>query len=162
MFSARTAVPPTPIGNTLLTMARRSADYLQLVQLLSDLDEAKVKLSTEVIGQSTVVVVKSQVSGANLAHPQLLLLETGGGHRVSVFFLRNKPPNDRHTLDFAISNCRKNRSLTQTSPSLTSASFFLVRTFSTSCSTFWASSTLPSAPSCSALAKSFPISSFSS
>lgn len=37
-----------------------------------------------------------------------------------------------------------------------------MRTFSTSCRTFWASSTFPSAPSCSALASSFPISSFSS
>lgn len=45
---------------------------------------------------------------------------------------------------------------------LTSASFFLVRTFSTSCRTFWASSTFPSAPSCSAFASSFPISSFNS
>ena len=33
-----------------------------------DLDEAKVKFPTEVIGQSTVVVVDSQVGRAHLQH----------------------------------------------------------------------------------------------
>lgn len=79
----------------LLNTVRSGAAYLQLVQLLSDLDEAQVELPAEVIGQSTVVVVKAQVGGAHLAHPQLLLLETGRGHGVSVFFLENKPPNNK-------------------------------------------------------------------
>lgn len=78
--------------NVQLNTARSSAVYLQLVQLLSDLDEAQVELPSEVISQSTVVVMQAQVGGAHLAHPQLLLLETGRGHGVSVFFLRNKAP----------------------------------------------------------------------
>lgn len=45
---------------------------------------------------------------------------------------------------------------------LTSASLFFTRAFSTSSITFWDSSTFPSAPSCSTLANSFPISSFNS
>lgn len=45
---------------------------------------------------------------------------------------------------------------------LTSASLFFTRAFSTSSITFWDSSTFPSAPSCSTLASSFPISSFNS
>lgn len=44
----------------------------------------------------------------------------------------------------------------------TSASFFKARVFSTFSSNCWASSTLPSPPSCSARANIFPISSFNS
>jgi len=60
---------------------------LKLNQLLPDLDEAKVKFPTEVIGQSTVVVVDSQVGRTHLADAKLLLLVTGGRHRVPVVLL---------------------------------------------------------------------------
>lgn len=65
----------------------RTLTHLQLVQFLSDLDEAQVKLPAEVVGQTAVVVMETQVSGTHLAHPQLLLLEAGGRHGVSVLLL---------------------------------------------------------------------------
>lgn len=69
-------------------MVRQADVYLQLVQFLSDLDEAQVKLPTKMVGQTTVIVVETQVSRAYLTHPKLLLLEAGGRHRVSVLLLR--------------------------------------------------------------------------
>ena len=64
--------------------------YLQLVQLLSDLDEAQVQLPAKVIGEAAVVVMETQIGRADLAHPQLLLLEAGGGHGVPVLLLRGR------------------------------------------------------------------------
>jgi len=133
--------------------------YLQLVQFLSDLDEAQMKLPTKMVSQTTVVVMETKVSGAHLAHTQLLLLKAGGGHGVPVLLLRRRMKKDE------MGDMEVTHPQLEAPPKhflLTSASFFFVRTFSTSCRTFWASSTLPSAPSCSALARSFPISSFSS
>lgn len=63
--------------------------YLQGFQFLPDLDEAQVQLPAKVVGQATVVVVETQVGRAYLADTELLLLETGGRHGVSVLLLRS-------------------------------------------------------------------------
>lgn len=143
--------------------------YLQLLQFLPDLDEAQVQLPSEVVGQATVIVVETQIGRAHLTYPQLLLLEARGWHGISVFFLRGGENTNTYlrctekVFIIHYSRVQKNATCVWAEMLLlTSASFFLIRTFSTSCRTFWASSTLPSAPSCSAFASSFPISSFSS
>lgn len=43
-----------------------------------------MKFPSEVVGEAAVVVVEAEVSGANLTHSQLLLLEAGGRHGVTV------------------------------------------------------------------------------
>lgn len=47
-----------------------------------------MELPTKMVGQTTVIVMETEVSRAHLAHPKLLLLEAGGRHGVSVLFLR--------------------------------------------------------------------------
>lgn len=69
-----------------LGLARRRR-LLQLDQFLADGEEAKVQLTTKVVRQSDIVVVDAQVSGADLAHPQLLLLVRRCGHGGAVFVL---------------------------------------------------------------------------
>lgn len=49
-----------------------------------------MKFSAKMIGQAAVIVMETQVSRAHLAHPELLLLEAGCRHGVSVFFLRRE------------------------------------------------------------------------
>ena len=44
------------------------------------------------VGQAAIVVMETQVGGAHLAHPQLLLLEDGGWHGVSVYILQDNIP----------------------------------------------------------------------
>lgn len=64
--------------------------YLQLLQLLSDLDEAQMQFPSKVVSETPIVVMETQVGGANLTDAQLLLLETRCGHGVPVLFLKIK------------------------------------------------------------------------
>lgn len=47
-----------------------------------------MQFPAEMICQSPVIVVNAEVGGANLAHPQLLLLVAARRHRVAVLLLR--------------------------------------------------------------------------
>ena len=58
--------------------------------LLPDLDGAQMQFPTKVVGEATVVVMETEIGGADLTHPQLLLLETGGRHGVPVYVLHTK------------------------------------------------------------------------
>lgn len=65
-----------------------------------------MKLSAKVVGQAAIIVVETKISGTHLAHSKLLLLEAGGWHGVSVFFLKenlyfNKQPT-RSTCSFVV------------------------------------------------------------
>lgn len=62
----------------------------ELVKLFSDFDKPDVKLAPEVVRQTPVVVVESQVGGAHLTHSQFLLLEAGGRRGVSVNVLQRQ------------------------------------------------------------------------
>lgn len=74
----------------LVAMTAGQTSHLELVQFLSDLDEAQMKLPTEMVSQAAVVVMEAEVGGAHLAHPQLLLLEAGSRHGVSVLLLKRE------------------------------------------------------------------------
>jgi len=67
-----------------------NSTHPQPFKLLANLNETQVKFAPKMIGQSTIVVMETQVGGAHLAHPQLLLLEARGGHGVSVHILQEK------------------------------------------------------------------------
>lgn len=70
-----------------VTPARLSCEpssYLQFFKFFPDFDEPYMKFPSEVVGEAAVVVVETEVSGANLTHSQLLLLEAGGRHGVTV------------------------------------------------------------------------------
>lgn len=54
-----------------------------------------MELAAKVVGQTAVVVVETQISRAHLANAQLLLLETGGRHGVSVFLLAEQAKGDK-------------------------------------------------------------------
>ncbi len=52
------------------------------VPALSDLDEAQVQFAAKVVSETPVIIMETKIGRANLTDAQLLLLETGGGHRV--------------------------------------------------------------------------------
>ena len=68
-------------------MRQRTHD--QIVQFLPDHDESEMKLAAEVVRETSVVVMDTEVSGADFAHTQLLLLIAGRGHRVAIVNLCN-------------------------------------------------------------------------
>lgn len=54
--------------------------YPQLVQLLPNFNKAEMQFSSKVVGQTAIVVVKTQVCRTHLTHAELLLLEAGCWH----------------------------------------------------------------------------------
>ena len=66
-----------------------SMEYLEICQLGAQSDEADVQLAAKVVGKATVVVMDTEVGGADLTDAQLLLLVVGRRHRVAVFILCN-------------------------------------------------------------------------
>lgn len=61
--------------------------YPQLVQFLTDLNEAQMQFAPKMISKATVIVMETKVCGTDLTNTQLLLLETGCRHRITVFLL---------------------------------------------------------------------------
>ena len=67
----------------------RLRTYDQILQLLANHDESEVQLAAEVVRKTSVVVMDTEVGGADFAHTQFLLLIAGCGHRVAIVDLHN-------------------------------------------------------------------------
>lgn len=137
-----------------------SFSHPQFLELLTDFNEAQVKLSTEMVGKATVIVMETQVGRAHLTDPELLLLEAWSRHRVPVYILKGRKTEIKG--EHFLFTTKSIKIIINLAGALTSASLFRARVFSTFSSTCCASSTFPSPPSCSARASSLPISSFNS
>ena len=63
--------------------------HFEFIELISDGNETKMKLSAEVIRKTTIVIMDAQVCWTHLTHTQLLLLITRCRHGITVLNLQN-------------------------------------------------------------------------